>query len=68
MHCYRVEFTYMVRDTKRRTTDIFVGFNCQEAVDSCRAIYGEDDEYPNLRIERVWKECYGSWMAVNAWN
>ena len=64
MYCYKIEYTYMVGTNRKREHDIFVGFNCQEAVDSCRTI---NSDLKELRIERVWKECLMSWMAVNAW-
>lgn len=66
MFYYRVEISYPtgINGERARENDVFLAENCQEAVDLAR------DEYIHLegmRVERVWKENHGSWMAVNAW-
>lgn len=66
MFYYKVEISYPtgINGVRAREYDVFLAENCQEAVDLAR------DEYVRLegmRVERVWKENYGSWMVVNAW-
>lgn len=66
MYTYRVEYTYTSSATGRqiRKAEQYQADNCQEAVNRCRGEYCTEKD---MRVERVWKENHGSWMAVNAW-
>lgn len=67
MYNYRVEYTYIspARGRRIRKAEQYFADNCQEAVNQCRAEYFNGKE---MRVERVWKDNHGSWMAVNAWS
>lgn len=63
---YKVEFSFVstTGDNRARTMEIYYAPDCQAAADMARRQYGHLEE---MRVERVWKENHGSWMAVNAW-
>lgn len=66
MFYHRVEISYPtgINGGRAREYDVFLAENCQEAVDLARDAYVHLE---GMRVERVWKENHGSWMAVNAW-
>lgn len=63
---YKVEFSFIptTGGNRARTMEIYYAPDCQQAVYMARADWGHLEE---MRVERVWKENHGSWMAVNAW-
>lgn len=66
MFYYRVEYSFPtgIGVERARSYEVYLAENCQEAVDLCRDQFVHLEE---MRVERVWKENHGSWMAVNAW-
>ena len=66
MYKYKVEFSYLSGNStyRSRWSAEYNADSCQVAADMARKEYGDLDD---MRVDRVWKENYGSWMAVNAW-
>ena len=62
----RVEYSYPtgINGERAREHDVYLAENCQEAADLARNEYGHLE---GMRVDRIWKENHGSWMAVNAW-
>lgn len=61
---YKIEWSYKDSNGKRRTeSDVFF---CElSARDAVKKVYADYSDYPDLRIEGMWRECSDCWDCVS---